>query len=442
MDELVSHPVLAGLSADLRVPGDKSISIRALILAALAQGRSVLHHLNRGSDVRSCLTVLTQLGAHFTWQDDSTLWVDGVGERGLSAPSAVLDCGNSGTTARLLMGLLAAQPFASTLVGDDSLSQRPMAYLQRHLAEMGADIQLTRGNYLPARIRPVACLRGAVHCLEKDSSQLKTSLLLAALFAVGDTLLTGKIFNRDHLERLLRNSSYPIELNTDSIRIPPLKQPLSSFDLTVAGDISSAAFLLVAAALVPGSYVKLRAIGVNRYRTGLIEVMQAMGVSVGLSNQQRYSGEPVADIEVNYRKNLKPVDLSKFNPTSLIDEIPVLAVLATQAKGVSHFRGVEALRTKECDRIQATCEGLRALGVSVEEYEDGFSVRGPARLRGGEVASFEDHRIAMAFLVAGAVSSDSIIVSQCDNVRTSFPEFSTLAGLIGLQIEKGSRVAL
>jgi len=412
-----------------QIPGDKSISHRALILAALAVGRSRIAGLNEGGDVHSTIAALRAMGARIESQGDGAWAVDGVGVGGLLQPRAPFDCGNSGTSARLLMGLIASHPTSASFAGDASLSRRPMGRVAAPLRRIGARIS---GDFLPLTVRGLAPAIPTRYRLEIPSAQVKSALLLAALNTPGVTEVIESAPTRDHLERMLR--LFGADIECDGARIALRGEAgLAPQDLTIAGDASAAAFLAVAALVVPGSEIRILGVGVNPARIGLFETLGAMGGDLVFSNQREVSNEPVADLAVRHSA-LCGVDVPPEIAPRMIDEYPVLFIAAAFARGVTRAAGLAELRLKESDRIAGMAAGLRAAGVAVEESEDRLAVTGSggAPLPGGaSIDPAGDHRIAMSFAVAGLRAKEPIGVAGMHCVQTSFPGFQSALDALG-----------
>jgi len=401
------------LEGEVRVPGDKSISHRALILNAVADGVARVRGLSPGADVLSTAGCLRALGVEVDGEV-----VAGRGLRGLREPSGPLDCGNSGTTMRLLAGLLAAAPFPVTLVGDASLSRRPMDRVVEPLRTMGA-----RAATGPLRVGGEVRLRGIDYVLPVASAQVKSALLLAGLFASGRTRLRQPAPTRDHTERMLAAMGAPVEVDglTVSIRGPVGR--LDPLDVAVPGDLSAAAFWLVAAGLHPSACVRVPAVGVNPTRAALLEVLTRIGVRVHRRDGRTQGGEPVADLEVGTARAARAFTVSGAEVAALIDELPVLAVAATVLPGSTRITGAGELRVKESDRIRAMAVGLAAMGAEVQELPDGWEIRGPRRLHGARVDSFGDHRVAMALAIAGLLAEGTTEIEGAECVAISYPGF-------------------
>ncbi len=422
-------PIKRPLRGKIAVPGDKSIAHRAVIFSAIADGQSRIFNLSGGDDNSRTVRAFRQMGAEI-YRDGGALCVEGKGWEGLHAPAAPLDCGNSGTTMRLLSGLLAGRPFRRELEGDASLRQRPMQRVIDPLSEMGARIKSRGGNGLAPLEIDGGGLRGIQYRMPMASAQVKSALVLAALQAQGRTVIEQPQRSRDHTEVMLAGFGGNISVKGSTIVVDG-EGHLTGQNVHIPGDISSAAFFLVAAAMIPGSDLVLRDVGCNPTRDGAVEVLRCMGASIELIGERFEAGERVADIHVTGGP-LKGIDVGAELVARTIDEYPILAVAAAVAEGVTTFSGVNELRYKESDRIMAMTEGLRALGVAVEERADGMTIEGGKRLRGGSVKSYADHRIAMSFAVAGLVSEKGVEVDDAACVDISFPVFFDLLGQICL----------
>ncbi|MBL6991100.1 MAG: 3-phosphoshikimate 1-carboxyvinyltransferase [Bacteriovoracaceae bacterium] len=408
------------LEGNVPLPGDKSLSHRALIFGALAQGgETKISNLLQGADVLSTKNCLASMGVQFEDKGNDLL-VKGLGASNFKVPGGALNCGNSGTTIRLLMGPLSALSFSTTLIGDESLSKRPMSRVSDPLAQMGAQITLTDGNFAPINIKG-APLKGINYQLPKASAQVKTALLLAGLFADGATTLTGKIQSRDHTERLLPAFGVNVDTTDSHISIMGGQKLSSAGSIHIPGDISSASFWMAAACIHKGSWMEFDNISLNPTRVGFLKVLERMGAKVDYQIEVE-KPEPIGSLRIEYAP-LAGVTISKEEIPSLIDEIPILAVLATYAEGETKITGAKELRFKESDRIEAVASNLKSMGAKVETYEDGLCIKGPQALRGAKIETFHDHRIAMAFSIAalGAKGSTEIIDSQ--TVDISYPSF-------------------
>ncbi|HEX2049987.1 MAG TPA: 3-phosphoshikimate 1-carboxyvinyltransferase [Actinomycetota bacterium] len=410
------------LRGTVRVPGDKSISHRALLLAALADGRSRVDGVNPGADVAATAAAVRAVGATVASVDsDAVVEVEGCGGRGLQEPVAVVDAGNSGSTIRMGLGVFARVDGLTVVTGDASLRARPMLRVVAPLRRMGASIDgRCRGDRAPLSVRG-GRLRGADVQLDVASAQVKSALLLAALGAEGTTSVAEPRRSRDHTERMLRAAGVDVRVAGTTVALDG-PQPVPALDRRVPGDVSAAMFLAVAAAIVPGSHLTIEAVGLNPTRAAALDVLRSMGARVDVEISGDEGGEPVGDVTVE-ASELRGVDVGPDLVPSLVDEIPALAIAASRADGVTRFHGASELRVKESDRIAALVGGLRALGADAEELPDGLVVRGPAELGDGVVDSRGDHRIAMAFAVAGVASPQRIRVTRWDCVETSFPGF-------------------
>ena len=415
------------LRGSIAVPGDKSISHRALILAALADGVSEVAKPNLGADVRATAAMLRRLGVDCDLDAAKGIAkVEGRGWSGLKEPEDVLDAGNSGTSIRLLLGVCAAIPGSSVITGDGSLRRRPMLRVVGPLRQMGATIDgRNHGDLAPLQVRGGE-LRGVDVELPVASAQVKSALLLAGLAAAGDTTVVEPGASRDHTERMLSSAGIALEREDRSVRIAGGQTP-ATFRGIVPGDISSAMFLVAAAAIVPGSALELTDVGLNPTRTAALDVLRSMGADVVVEETSSSMGEPIGKIAITHTQ-LRGVQVPRSAVPALIDEIPALAIVASQAEGETVFSGAGELRVKESDRIAALAAGLSALGADVEELPDGLVVRGPTPLREGRVDSHGDHRIALSFAVAGLVADGTVRVEGWSCVETSFPEFLDVLG--------------
>ena len=420
------------LRGDLRVPGDKSISHRAVMFASLADGVSRITGFLEGEDTRATARAFVEMGVRMEAPGPSERVVHGVGLHGLRAPDAPIDCGNAGTGMRLLAGLLAGQQFDSTLVGDESLSRRPMRRVIEPLAQMGANIAAQPGGLPPLQITGAQRLRGIDYTLPVASAQVKSAVLLAGLYASGETRVTEPHPTRDYTERMLATFGWPIEFGAGWSKLAGGNR-LRATDVVVPADFSSAAFFLVAATLVPGSELLLQAVGMNPRRTGLLQALSAMGADIRPANARELGGEAVADLAVRHAP-LRGIDLPLEIVPDMIDEFPALFVAAAAAAGTTRIRGAAELRVKESDRIAVMAKGLRALGIAVEETPDGAVIHG-GRIEGGEVDSAGDHRCAMSFAIAGLVAGGAVRIRDCANVATSFPDFVGLARGCGFDLD-------
>ena len=415
----------------VRVPGDKSISHRALMLAAIAEGESRIRGFLEGEDTRATARILQALGVRIEAPSPGERMVHGVGMHGLRGSDAPLDCGNAGTGMRLLAGLLAGQAFASTLVGDESLSRRPMARVLQPLERMGAHVEARRGGLPPLRIKFNNGLHAIDFTNEVASAQVKSAVLLAGLYATGETRVLEPQPTRDYTERMLSAFGWPVHIESNEVRLEGGHR-LRATDIDVPADFSSAAFFLVAATLAPGSDLLLEGVGMNPRRTGLLRALRLMGADIAEQGARLQGGETVADLRVRHAP-LHGIELPRGIVPDMIDEFPALFVAAAAARGDSRFEGLGELRVKESDRLGSMALALSAIGISVDEGVDSLRIGG-GRLGGGAIDSHGDHRIAMAMAVAGQVASGPIRIADCANVDTSFPGFADLARLAGMQL--------
>jgi 3-phosphoshikimate 1-carboxyvinyltransferase len=419
------------IRGEVAVPGDKSISHRAIMLAALADGTSRIDGFLEGEDTRATATVFRELGVAIEMPASSQRIVHGVGIDGLSAASGPLDCGNAGTGMRLLAGVLAGQSFDSILTGDASLSRRPMRRVIEPLSRMGAEIHAEEGGLPPLCIRGGRALHGITYELPVASAQVKSAVLLAGLRASGTTEVHEPHPTRDYTERMLAAFGWPIDFGPGRAKLAGGHR-LRATAIEVPADFSSAAFFIVAATLVEGSELVLRGVGLNPRRIGLLHVLQAMGADIRESARRERDGEIVADLVVRHSR-LRGIDVPVGYVADMIDEFPILFVAAAVAEGTTTIRGAAELRVKESDRIATMAEGLHALGIRVAQTPDGAVIEGGA-LRGGRIESRGDHRVAMSFAVAGLVASDAVTIGDCANVATSFPGFVDLANGVGFAL--------
>ena len=420
------------LSGEVRVPGDKSISHRAIMFASLADGVSRVSGFLEGEDTRATARAFAQMGVRIETPTASERVVHGVGIDGLAAPAGPIDCGNAGTGMRLLTGLLAAQKFDSTLIGDESLSKRPMRRVTEPLALMGARIDTEAGGLPPLRVHGKPALHGIDYTLPVASAQVKSALLLAGLYAQGETRVTEPHPTRDYTERMLHAFGWPIEFSAGKAQLTGGHR-LRATDIVVPADFSSAAFFLVAASIVPGSDLVLRDVGINPRRTGLLRAVRLMGGNISELNRRESGGELVADLHVRYAP-LRGIDVPERLVPDMIDEFPALFVAAVAATGTTRVSGAAELRVKESDRIAVMAKGLQALGANIEETPDGAVIRNAPLIGGGEVESAGDHRCAMSFAIAGLVARQPVRILDCANVATSFPGFVELANGCGFAL--------
>ena len=428
MPEFVSSPATRPWRGTIRVPADKSISHRAAILATLAHGDTRIENYLQSETTHATLRCLEALGAEIERSAATTVVVHGRGLRSLREPGDVLFCAGSGTTMRLLAGLCAGQDFLSILTGTPALKRRPMARVSEPLRKMGATILGREGGRLPPLAIRGARLHGVDHVLPVASAQVKSALLLAGLFADSETGVCEPSLSRDHTERMLRACGVTIQAETASglVRIRPPERLEVPPRISVPGDMSSAAFPVVAALLVPGSELRIDAVGVNPTRTGLVDVLQEMGAPVVIENRRDESGEPVADLVVRAGGELQAATVSGPIVPRMIDEFPVFAVAATQARGETVVRDAQELRVKESDRIGTLAAELRKMGAQIDERADGFVISGPVTLIGARVDAHSDHRLAMSLAVAGLIARGETVIQGWECVADSFPDFERL----------------
>lgn len=419
------------LSGRIRVPGDKSISHRSIMLGSLAEGTTHVEGFLEGEDALATLQAFRDMGVVIEGPHHGRVTIHGVGLNGLKAPAGPLYMGNSGTSMRLLSGLLAAQPFDTTLTGDASLSKRPMNRVAKPLREMGAVIETAPEGRPPLMIKGGQRLTGMDYEMPMASAQVKSCLLLAGLYAAGRTSVTEPAPTRDHTERMLRGFGYPVTVDGSTASVES-GHKLTATHIEVPADISSAAFFLVAGSIAEDSELVLEHVGINPTRTGVIDILKLMGGDITLENQREVGGETVADIRVRSAK-LKGIDIPEDLVPLAIDEFPVLFVAASVAEGRTVLRGAEELRVKESDRIQVMADGLIALGVKAEPTPDGIIIEGGS-IGGGEVWAHGDHRIAMSFSVASLRATAPIRIHDCANVATSFPNFLALSAQVGIRV--------
>lgn len=419
------------LSGRIRVPGDKSISHRSIMLGSLAEGTTEVEGFLEGEDALATLQAFRDMGVVIEGPHHGRVTIHGVGLHGLKPAPGPIYLGNSGTSMRLLSGLLAAQDFDSTLTGDPSLSKRPMNRVANPLREMGAVIETAAEGRPPMVIRGGHKLKGLTYTLPMASAQVKSCLLLAGLYAEGKTTVTEPAPTRDHTERMLRGFGYSVDVEGATASVVSGGK-LKASHIDVPADISSAAFFLVAASIAEGSELVLEHVGINPTRTGVIDILRLMGADIRLENQREVGGEPVADLHVRAAK-LKGIEIPEELVPLAIDEFPVLFVAAACAEGRTVLRGAEELRVKESDRIQVMADGLLTLGVKCEPTPDGIIIDG-GQIGGGEVHGHGDHRIAMAFSVASLRANAPIRIHDCANVATSFPNFLALCAQVGIRV--------
>ncbi len=424
------------LQGEARVPGDKSISHRSIMLGALADGVTRVRGFLEGEDAQATRTAFESMGVQIERAEDGELTIHGAGLHGLQPPEGVLDLGNSGTAIRLMAGLMAGQDFDTELTGDKSLNARPMGRVTTPLALMGATIHSADEGRPPLKISGNSGLKGIHYELPMASAQVKSCVLLAGLYAEGTTSVTEPAPTRDHTERMLRGFGYSVEREESGVISLVGGGSLQAADIDVPADISSAAFFMVGASIATGSDLVLTHVGINPTRVGVINILRAMGADIEILEQPDVGGEPVADIQIR-ASQLRGIDIPEDQVPLAIDEFPVLFVAAACAEGRTVLRGARELRVKESDRIAAMAEGLSTLGVSTEVLEDGIVIDGfgaEGAFSGGEINCHHDHRIAMAFAIAALRAAAEISILETDIVATSFPGFDALSRGLGLQI--------
>ena len=406
------------INGEISLPGDKSISHRSLMFASLTDGKCIINNISTGEDVESTRKCLAQCGIE-SHKDGSTVCING---GVFSDPSEPLDCGNSGTTIRLLAGLLAGQRVRAEFIGDKSLTKRPMNRIISPLSKMGVGIESNKGS-LPLKIKPVK-VNGISFIPPVASAQVKSCVILAALGAEGETVIDEKIKTRDHSEIMLTELGAPLSSNCN-VKVHRLESFLSPFEITVPGDPSSAAFFAAAAALIPNSSITIKNVLANPTRIGFFQLLQKMGTGVEWQNMKKECGEWVGDVHI-YSQPLNGIDITSEMVPSVIDEIPIIAILATQADSPSTVSGAEELRVKECDRIKAVCENLSAMGGEVIEKKDGFIINQSDSLFNTNIKTYGDHRIAMSFTIAGLLTPERNKLDDENCINISFPEFNSI----------------
>ena len=432
-NKLVSHRVNdLTINQFVTVPGDKSISHRSMILGGIADGITKVSGFLESGDCLATMKAMQSMGVEITKEDGQYL-VHGVGKYGLKAPeSGQIDCGNSGTGMRLLAGVLAAQRFDSTVFGDASLNSRPMNRITKPLKVMGAKVRATENGTAPLKFSAVENLASIDYDSPIASAQVKSCVLLAGLYSDGEVSLTEPKLSRDHTENMLRG--FGVELTSDNLTVTMQGgQSLKAIDITVPADISSSAFFMVLACLLPESKTTFKNLCVNPSRTGVISILQLMGADITFTNETITAGEQIADVVVK-SSELKGIDIPHEYIASAIDEFPILFIAAALAKGETRLTNAMELRKKESDRITAMHDGMKILGIDCHELEDGIVIQGGSKLKGGQVDAEDDHRIAMSFLIAGQFSNGAIEVDNCENIMTSFPNFLSICKSLGLNI--------
>jgi 3-phosphoshikimate 1-carboxyvinyltransferase len=450
---MTQYLVAAGgqLQGTCKVPGDKSVSHRSIMLGSIASGTTEVTGFLEGEDALATMNAFRAMGVSIEGPDQGRVVIHGVGKHGLTPPQQMIDCGNSGTTMRLLSGLLCGQGFEVSLTGDSSLQKRPMARVATPLGQMGAQVETSENGRPPLTLKPVKTLKGMDYTLPVASAQVKSAVLLAGLYASGETSVTEPLIDsgelqcaatRDHSERMLQSFGVKLDISMDraagtcTTRIQGGQELVAKgqpMQLEVPADISSAAFFLVGASISPGSDLLLTKVGINPTRVGVLEILRLMGANIELINQRMFGGEPVADIRVRYAP-LKGIEVPPHLVPLAIDEFPVLFIAAATAQGRTLITNAAELRVKESDRIQVMADGMKTLGIAATPTPDGMIIEGSDGYGGGVVDSHGDHRIAMAFAMAALRSNGPIRILDCANVATSFPGFDTLARNAGLSI--------
>ena len=428
-----------GLAGEISIPGDKSISHRSIILASLAEGGSRIYGLLEGEDCLATIEVFKKMGVGISLKDGICL-VDGKGIEGLKEPDQVLDFGNSGTSVRLCAGLLSAQRFSSVLIGDESLSTRPMQRIVDPLTSMGANISASDKGTLPITINSVESLQSIEYSLPVASAQVKSCLMLAGLFAEGETRIKENVITRDHTEKIFLEFGIPIEIFSEktfkTICVNKI-QRIEPKDIRVPGDFSSASFFILAALICPNSFLKLNNVGINDTRIGFLHALRNMGANIDLINQKD-TPEPTADILVK-TSVLQGITLDTALVANMIDEMPAFFMAAALAEGMTIVKDAKELRTKESDRLQAMADSLNAFGISYQLSDDGIVIHGIGSkgiLNSAEIDSYGDHRIAMASAIGSLRSDDEVRISDCKNVNTSFPNFINICKSVGIEINE------
>ncbi|KAA3648050.1 MAG: 3-phosphoshikimate 1-carboxyvinyltransferase [Chloroflexi bacterium] len=425
------------LRGDVQLPGDKSLSHRSALFAALAKGQSVIDNFLVAGVTETMLDCLTQLGVQWVLED-TRLKVEGIGLKGFASPKEALNCNHSGTTMRLLAGAMVGTDTTSVLDGSDGLRRRPMGRVVDPLRLLGADIQATGEGTAPLHVTALnggSSLNGMRYELPVASAQVKSAILLAALGANSPTTLTEPSLSRDHTERLLSSMGVDVQVNHSNFEVilsPPV-EPLNPLNMSLPGDISSAAFIIVAALITPGSEVTLLDVGLNPTRTGLLDVLQQMGADIQVDVKAERHNEAVGDVTIR-SSPLSGVEVGGDVVVRMIDEFPVFGIAAAYASGTTRVRDAEELRYKESDRVTTLCNGLKHFGVDVQEHPDGFTVQGGAALRGGEIDAGKDHRLGMSLSLLGLLTDGPISVSGAEIIQQSFPDFGTVLEQLGAQV--------
>lgn len=417
--------------ASVTVPGDKSISHRALILGSIAEGRTRISGFLAGEDCLATASAVRALGVQIEPRGPTEMIIEGVGLHGLQAPAHILDLGNSGTAMRLMAGMLAGQSFSSTLTGDASLTSRPMGRIIKPLTLMGAAIEADCDGTPPLQITGGLRLRGISYAMPVASAQVKSAILLAGLYADGTSTVKEPAVTRDHTERMLRAMGATVTAEDGRVTLAGGQQ-LQGCEVTVPADLSSATFIILVTLLSQDADIIIKNVGINPTRTGVIDILRGMGADIQLENSRNFGEEPVADIRVR-ASMLQGYDVDPALVSLAIDEFPALFVAAAAAQGVTTFTGIGELRVKESDRIAAMADGMRRLGIKVDESRDGAVVHG-GRFTGGEVESYHDHRVAMSLAMAATIAENEVLIRDVDNVNTSFPGFCECVTGIGVDV--------
>jgi len=419
------------LNGQIRVTGDKSISHRSIMLGALADGVTIVEGFLEGEDNLATLNAFRMMGVEITEPDNGRVEIRGVGIDGLRAPETDINLGNSGTSMRLLTGLFSAQKFNTTLTGDKSLVTRPMRRVTEPLTKMGASFSTNETGTPPIEIKGQQSLCGIEYDMPMASAQVKSSILLAGLYANGETCVTEPAPTRDHTERMLKGFGYDVQVSGNKVCLLGGER-LTATNIDVPGDISSATFFIVGASIAKGSELTIKHVGINPTRVGVINILRLMGANITIDNELDVGGEPVADIHIKYAK-LHGIDIPEDQVPLAIDEFPAIFIAAACAEGKTVLTGARELRVKESDRIQAMADGLTVLGINAQATDDGIIIQG-GTLEAGTVNSYGDHRIAMSFAMAGLCAKHDIKILDCANVNTSFPGFAALANQVGLNL--------
>lgn len=441
MTNKVNYLVEAGgkMCGRLRVPGDKSISHRSIIFGSIALGKTEVTGFLEGEDALATMNAFRAMGVKIQGPEKGRVTIEGVGLHGLKKPEHIIDCGNSGTTMRLLSGLLSAQQFDTILTGDVSLQKRPMRRVADPLTQMQAQVKTTETGRPPLEITGKQPLKGIHYVMPVASAQVKSALLLAGLYAEGETTVIEPAPTRDHTERMLTAFGYPVVVSGAQREIISVRSggTLTATNIEVPADISSAAFFMVAAAITPKADVTLTHVGLNPTRTGVIDILKLMGADLTIENQRLVGGEPVGDIRIRYVP-LRGIHIPEELVPLAIDEFPALFIAAANAQGETVLTGAEELRVKESDRIQVMAEGLNVLGIENEVLADGIKIIGQPQggYRGGEILTHHDHRIAMSFAIAALRAKEPIFIHECQNIATSFPTFWELAAQAGMHFKQ------